>query len=249
MMNKAMEKTTTRTWVVYGMAIFLLIMILVWYFAKMYLEMRNYSSLSTRQLTSDLYVIEDHNVNMFLIKSIDAYIAIDAGATPKLVRREMQKLSIDPLKVKAVFLTHTDPGHVAALGIFTNATIYMSKFEEQMINEKKYRFGLIKNKNISRYKLLDDDQIVDVSGIKVRGIATPGHTLGSMCYVVNEVYLFVGDAMSLKNGKAALFNELFNMDSKTAKESIKKLSHLQNLKYVFTAHYGFSDNVAEVFSR
>ncbi|MCK7506903.1 MAG: hypothetical protein MZV70_24480 [Desulfobacterales bacterium] len=31
-----------------------------------------------------------------------------------------------------------------------------------------------------------------------------------MSYVINDAYLFVGDTMSLKNGKADLFNEFFN---------------------------------------
>jgi hypothetical protein len=53
--------------------------------------------------------------------------------------------------------------------------------------------------------------------------------------------------MSLKNGKADLFNDLFNIDSETEKESIKKLATLQNLKYVFTAHYGFTDDVGNAF--
>jgi hypothetical protein len=51
--------------------------------------------------------------------------------------------------------------------------------------------------------------------------------------------------MSLKNGKADLFNEFFNMDSETEKESIKKLAALQNIKYIFTAHYGFTDDAGK----
>lgn len=242
-----LKKTTTRTWILYGVAIVLIILILAWYVISMYLEARKMSPSATQEITSGVYAIKDGKVNMFLVKGNDIYIAVDAGNDPTLVRQEMQKLSIDPLKVTAVFLTHTDSYHVGALGLFANAKIYISKAEEQMVKKQKPRFFAIHNKKMSNYKLLDDNQAINISGLKVKGIATPGHTPGSMCYVVNDAYLFVGDAMSLKEGKATLYYKLFNMDSETAKQSIKKLTTLQNLKYVFTAHYGFSDNPVKVF--
>jgi glyoxylase-like metal-dependent hydrolase (beta-lactamase superfamily II) len=242
-----MKKTTKRIWMVFGVVIALMILVLAWYLLKMHLETRKMSPSATQEITSSVYAIKDTNVNLFLIKGNDGYIAVDAGNSLELVRQEMQKLSIDPLKVVAVFLTHTDLDHVASLDLFTNAKIYISKAEEQMINGKTPRFFVINNKKIAHYELLDDNQTINVSGLKVRGIATPGHTPGAMSYVINDAYLFVGDTMSLKNGKADLFNEFFNMDSETERESIKKLAALQNLKYVFTAHYGFTDDAGKAF--
>jgi len=81
----------------------------------------------------------------------------------------------------------------------------------------------------------------------VRGIATPGHTPGAMSYIIDGAYLFVGDTMSLKNGKADLFNEFFNMDSATEGGSIRKLAALKNPKFVFTAHYGYTDDAGRAF--
>ena len=48
---------------------------------------------------------------------------------------------------------------------------------------------------------------------------------------------------------AGSFIEFFNMDSETEKESIKKLGTLQNLKYVFTSHYGFTEDVSKAFNK
>jgi hypothetical protein len=42
-----------------------------------------------------------------------------------------------------------------------------------------------------------------------------------MCYVVNDAYLFVGDAMSIKNGEADSYYDLFNMDSDGAMNHTK----------------------------
>lgn len=243
-----MKKGTKRIGTMFGIVAVLMILVLGGSLLKMSLETRKMSPSATKEITNGIYAIKDTFVNLFLIKGTNGYIAIDAGNSPKLVMQEIQKLSIDPLKVVAVFLTHTDNDHVAALDLFANAKIYISKAEEQMINGKTPRFVVIKNKKIAHYELLDDNQTINYPGLKVRCIATPGHTPGSMSYIINDAYLFVGDTMSLKNGKADLFNEFFNMDSETEKESIKKLGTLQNLKYVFTAHYGFTDDVSKAFN-
>ena len=240
-----MKKTTKRIWTAFGVVVVLMILLLGWYLIKMNSETGKMSPSATQEIRSGVYAIKDNYVNLFLIKGTDGYIAIDAGNSLNVVRQEMQKLSIDPLKVVAIFLTHTDFDHVAALDLFANAKIYISKAEEQMVNGKTPRFVVINNKRIAHYELLDDNQTINVSGLKVRGIATPGHTPGTMSYVINDAYLFVGDTMSLKNGKADLFNEFFNMDSETEKESIKKLAALQNIKYIFTAHYGFTDDAGK----
>ncbi len=242
-----MNKTTRKILVVSGVVIIVITVLLGLYFFKMQSEMRTMSPLATKEITDGVYAVKDGFVNVYLVKGNDGYIAIDAGNDMETVRKEMQKLSIDPMQVVAVFLTHTDMDHVGALALFTNAKIYISKDEEQMINGKTARFAVIHNKKISRYELLSDNQAVNVVGVDVRGIATPGHTPGAMCYVVNNGFLFTGDTMSLKDGKAALFNEFFNMDSKTEGQSIEKLAALQNIKYIFTAHYGSTDDAGRAF--
>jgi glyoxylase-like metal-dependent hydrolase (beta-lactamase superfamily II) len=89
---------------------------------------------------------------------------------------------------------------------------------------------------------------LDVSGITVRGILTPGHTPGAMCFLIDEKYLFTGDSMSLLDGKVGLFNEMFNVDSEIQRESLKKLQNLEGVEYIFTAHYGATDDFSDAFS-
>jgi hydroxyacylglutathione hydrolase len=60
-----------------------------------------------------------------------------------------------------------------------------------------------------------------------------------MCYLINDKYLFVGDAMSLKDGKIDEFPSLFNTDSKIALKSIRNITEIPSTEYIFTAHYGY----------
>jgi glyoxylase-like metal-dependent hydrolase (beta-lactamase superfamily II) len=191
-----------------------------------------------------IYVIKgDSFVNFYLVKSGSNYIAIDTGNNLKNVKQEMVKLKIDPAKVTAIILTHTDSDHVGAIKLFSNAKVYISTAEEQMINGKTTRVAiLMKNKLDNPYEMIEDNEIIDISGLKVKGILTPGHTPGSMSYIINDKYLFTGDTLSLKDHKAKLFNELFNMDSAAEAESIRKLANLADIKCLFTAHYGYTDN-------
>lgn len=85
--------------------------------------------------------------------------------------------------------------------------------------------------------------------IKIKGILTPGHTPGSMCWIINDKYLFIGDAMSIKSGKAELFNSIFNMDDDLQARSLKKLAKLKGIKYVFSDHYGYTNDFESAFAK
>jgi glyoxylase-like metal-dependent hydrolase (beta-lactamase superfamily II) len=185
---------------------------------------------------------------MYLIKTNDSYVAIDAAINLKNVKKEMDKLNIAPERVTAVLLTHTDSDHVGAIKLFKNAKVYISSNEEQMINGKTVRAAFImKNRLDSTYQTIKDNQKIDISGLSVKGILTPGHTPGSMSYIINDKYLFTGDTLSLKDQKVELFNEFFNMDSATEEKSISKLAVLSDIKYIFTGHYGYTDNFQKAF--
>lgn len=219
------------------------------YGLKMRSELGKMRPDDTKEIIEGIYVIKDDTyINMHLIKVDNGYVAIDAAQHEKIVKRELNKLNIDPERVIAVFLTHSDYDHVGAVMLFRNAEVYISVAEEQMINGKTARAAFIhRNKLNSDYQLIEDNQTIDIAGLKVKGILTPGHTPGSMCYLINDKYLFTGDTLNLKDQKVEVFNEFFNMDTATNKKSIKKLATLPGIKYIFTAHYGSTDNVEKAF--
>jgi hydroxyacylglutathione hydrolase len=240
-------KTKTILWVT-GIAIALLIVAVAFVLTRFLAETGKMKALETGATTDGVYRLKDGYVNLFLVKGTDGYIAVDAGDHPEHITRELQRLEIDADRVKGVFLTHTDRDHIAALGLFGKAKVYISRDEEQMINGKTPRFfSLFKNALPVRYELMDDGQTIDVAGVKIKGILTPGHTPGAMCYLVNGRFLFTGDTMSLKDGRAELFNNLFNMDSEQQKISLHKLKNIPEVKTVFTAHYGLTDNPKRAF--
>ena len=242
-----MKKLMKRALIITGIILVLLILLVGAYLLMFQYETGKMTPLESQAFNEDVYVIQDSFVNMFLIKGDEHYIAIDAGNNAGHIRQELGKLNIEEAEVVAVFLTHTDADHTAALSLFTNARIYISEAEEQMIDGRTPRFLFVNNTLASEPELVEDGQVITVSGLKVHGILTPGHTPGAMSYLMDDKYLFVGDSLSLEEGKVNLFNDFFNMDSETQRTSLKKLVDLPGVEYLFTAHYGVTDNMLRLF--
>jgi len=201
----------------------------------------------TGEVLTNIYAVSNRQVGFYIVKANQKYIAFDAGGNSDMSLDELNRLSIKPEDVAAVFLTHTDSDHVAALSLFTNAKVYISKPEEQLINGSVKRALFMDNKLSCPYETLDDGETVDTDGVSVKCMLTPGHTIGSACYIMDGRYLFSGDSFALKKGKATLFIRIFNMDGNEQKKSIGKISKLRGIEAIFTAHHGYSKNFAEAF--
>lgn len=244
-----MQKRTKRALVGTAIALLLPALFFGGYMWKAKSEVKKMTPLETAELAPGIFTLKDAFVNMYLIRDDSTYIAIDAGNSTQGIAAEMAKLGIAASQVKAVFLTHTDGDHVGALALFSQAKIYLSAQEEQMIDGTKARFLFFKNRIALADKgLVDDQQTLLIGNVRIKGLLTPGHTPGSMCYQVNDSCLFTGDALSLKGGYMDKFNTVFNMDTERAMQSMAGLKNLHDIAWVFTAHYGLSQNYAEAVS-
>lgn len=244
-----MKKILKRILITLSILIGVIILFTVGYMIKAYSEVKTMAPLETGKITGNIYAVKDAFVNIYIVQSDSGYVVFDAGNNLETIKEELKKLEISPNKVIALFLTHTDGDHIASIPLFSNAKIYLSEQEEQMINGTTSRFLFFGNSiQHSDYCLVKDNQCINLAGLSIKGILTPGHTPGSMCYLMNNRYLFTGDALSLINWKVNEFNNFFNMDTKTQIASIDKLSKLENVEYLFTAHHGMSNDFAFAFS-
>ena len=205
--------------------------------------------LDSQELMTDIFAIKNSFVNLYLIKTGDKYIAFDAGADEKATKTALDNLGIDENNVAAVFLTHTDNDHTAAVSLFSSAVIYMSESNRSFIGVNEGRTRSKTFLDIKReYEILTDDETITVDGVQIQCIFTPGHTPGSACYIVNGRYLFAGDNLNLDNGKAVLFTNVFNMDDETQKQSLHKLSTISGIEAIFTMHTGYTTDFMAAFA-
>jgi len=229
--------------------ILIILAFFVTYIVRAKSQQRQMTPVETSQITNDIWAVRDGIVNMYLIKDGNEFISIDAGQKKRVVKEEFQKLGIDPDQIKAVLLTHSDFDHAGAISLFKNAQVYLAKDEEQVINGETGRFLWFGNKiDVKSYKLLDND-VIWIGSVKILPIPTPGHTPGSTSYVVNDKYLFTGDALKLEAGNIDLFPKFINKNARRARKSMDKLTNLENVQYIFTSHYGYTDDYKSAVSQ
>ena len=205
----------------------------------------------TGPVAENVYAVQDGDVNFFLYTNGSDAIAVDAGypgGALKGQRGDLSPLPVSPDVVTHVFLTHADHDHVGKLGWFENAQVYLGEGERQMIDGTTARMaGVYHSPHIDRpYTLVADGDVIAAGAIQVRVIATPGHTPGSISLLVDGRVLFTGDTLVLQNGLVHTFYRLFNMDTATQRDSIRKLAELEDVALLCTAHTGCSRDYAHV---
>jgi glyoxylase-like metal-dependent hydrolase (beta-lactamase superfamily II) len=199
--------------------------------------------LATGKVADGVFVVNHGFVNSYIVTDGTDAVCFDCGLIPGRMAVELAKLNLSG-KVSSVFLTHSDRDHVGGLRAFPDAKVYLGESEEQMVNGTTKRRVLCfsrHNRLATAHTLLEDDQEIRAGGITVRGIFAPGHTPGSMCFLVNGQYLFTGDLLILKDGKAMPTTPLISMDRPESVASIRKLAgSLHGVTALFTAHGGMT---------
>lgn len=199
-----------------------------------------FKPIKTQKVTENVYAVRTLISNFYIYTDGENTISFDTGFVPPIIKSALNKLAVSADSISTVFLTHSDYDHVGGIRLLKNAQIYLSADEEKMITYKQPRRLLIFNHSIKRdYKLLHDGEITYVGKIKIQSITTPGHTPGSMSYLVNDSILFSGDTLSIINGEIKPFSRLQNMDTGLQKKSIQKLASINNIKWIYTGHSGY----------
>lgn len=208
---------------------------------KIISELKGKTKLPTQKITENIFTVRCGYVNFFIYKEKDTYICIDSGFNEQHIKKHLEELKINPEKISMIFLTHSDYDHFGGTEVFQNAEIYISQNEKDMLLKGIHRpFGINKNSKIlDKINFVQDNQIVKNSSIKVRCILTPGHTEGSMCYLINDKNLFVGDTCKIENDQIITLSNVTNMDTETQEASIEKLRKIKNIKMTLTGHYGY----------
>lgn len=218
---------------------------------------------STGVYEAGISCIRQHDVNLWFYTKDGDTIAIDAGHLDfPSVETSFSEIGVDPLKIEHVLITHADVDHCGGIDalaktyIYPNAKVYLGEEEELYLTGATYRikkFGLkIKNcvKLRSGYQKLEDGVVLALGNIKVQALHIPGHTLGHMCYIVDDKVLFSGDCLAVCDEGGYSFFEFFNQDTELNKKSLIRLRDIvmkSDVQYVCTGHSGLRTDMEKLF--
>ncbi len=124
-------------------------------------------------------------------------VIIDPADSPKLI---VDALSSEGVQADAVILTHGHFDHILGLQDFEVEIIkiYAAAAEAELLADAKLNSSSRVHRpyTVIPDVLLEDGDNIEIPGIKLQVIATPGHTGGSICFYDSEnKVLFSGDTL------------------------------------------------------
>lgn len=208
--------------------------------------------------------IKEDDVNLWFYTKGKNTIAIDSGHLVfKGIDKEFEKIGINRNAIKHVLLTHSDVDHVGGVDrtckdyLYPNAQVYIGRGEENyfgghvcrmikmgipLMNPARLRDG---------YKTIKDGDIFYLDDIKVEVVEVMGHTVGHVCYIIDDKILFSGDCLAVnENGGYSLF-EFFTQNPTLNKKSLIKLRDKiqgSSVKIVCTGHSGIHTDMSKLFA-
>ncbi|WP_130836615.1 MBL fold metallo-hydrolase [Lachnoclostridium sp. Marseille-P6806] len=216
-----------------------------------------FKPLNTGWIDGRVCTVREWVANIFFYRKGGQLLMIDAGYNYDRLEEKMGWLDLKPSMVHEILITHQDTDHVGAVerdspGLFRGAALYIGETENRYLTGEEKRRVLFHLYTLppvvidNRKSLLKDGDIFRIGDIKAEAILCPGHTKGHMVYLVDDSYLFTGDALWLgADGGYGFINGLAD-DIEEQSRSLFKLRSIlrsRNLRPVIcTGHTGWTDD-------
>lgn len=141
--------------------------------------------------------------------------------------------------VKAILLTHGHFDHIIGvnkLKNLTNAKIYIYSDDTQFTTDNSLNLAFmampLEMEAFTADVVLDDGDIIELGSLKITVMHTPGHTIGSCCYLVENA-IFTGDTLM----KCSCGRTDFPTGSYPQMlDSLKKIENLDANYHVYPGH-------------
>jgi metallo-beta-lactamase class B len=148
---------------------------------------------------------------VYAVDTTDGLVLIDSGvdASAELITRQLADLGLDVKRLRAILLTHAHADHslgAARLRELTGAKVYAGRGDCRPLRQGGPPEALISIHPLQELKLhptpvdveLTGGETVEVGDARFEVLATPGHTPGSVCYLLQrdgQRALFTGDVI------------------------------------------------------
>ena len=153
---------------------------------------------------------------VYVVETSEGLVLIDSGedSNAKEVKAEMTKLGLDWREIRAILITHSHGDHSGGaehLRSATGAKVYAGAGDSGVLKAGGPReafFSIFYRPGYQPHRTMIDvelagDEAVDFGEVRFRALGTPGHTPGSICYLLERRgmrVLFSGDVIMMLRG-------------------------------------------------
>ena len=146
-------------------------------------------------------VVGPLSTNCYFLENTDTHelLLADPGGNQKELQKRIEELGCT---LTGILLTHGHGDHIMAVPAlkeaYPQAKVYVCAAEKELLGSKAMNCsGMIGYPcSFDADVLLYDGDVLEISGMKIQVIATPGHTAGSCCYYLpDEKLLLSGDTL------------------------------------------------------
>ncbi|MDD3839780.1 MAG: MBL fold metallo-hydrolase [Clostridia bacterium] len=135
--------------------------------------------------------------NCYLVYDQDIGVVIDPGGSGNLINDFISKKG---LSIKYILLTHGHYDHIGAVKEvkdFTKAQVAIHKNDSKMLTDPSKNLSLyskVQHDRINPDLMLEEDMVLGCGRFNIVVLHTPGHSLGSCCFVIQKM-IFTGDTI------------------------------------------------------
>ncbi|MGI6695290.1 MAG: MBL fold metallo-hydrolase [Christensenellales bacterium] len=174
----------------------------------------------------DIVVVGELENNVYILSRSgrDDAVIVDPGDEGERI-----KAALKGKKVAAILLTHGHWDHTGALADFPGVPIYMHERDKAMLDNDFLGYAALANQK-PRPKPTDfvsEGQVLELAGLSIEVLHTPGHSQGSVCYKIGNT-LLTGDTLFLNDyGRT----DLPGGSQMQMRESLRRLFSLHGVSY------------------
>lgn len=175
--------------------------------------------------------------NCFIVKLGEGRaIIIDPGDEGGKIAALLEEQSLKPEKI---LLTHGHFDHIGAAAFLKekyHIPVYIGEKDECMLTDREKSAAVIapfmEFNPVSADRTLKDGDEIDLGGSSVSVMETPGHSAGSVCFIIGSC-IFAGD--TLFRGSVGR-TDLYSGDFREQEKSLKKLAQLKGSYILYCGH-------------
>jgi glyoxylase-like metal-dependent hydrolase (beta-lactamase superfamily II) len=151
----------------------------------------------------DRLVLGEFETNSYIARSDETAtgcLIIDTGLDVQALPAFLERHKLTPA---AVILTHGHADHIAGVSVlrqrYPSLEVYIHKLDAELLTDSVANLSFMAGGSFTAEKadcIVDEGDIIEKLGIRLRIIHTPGHTPGGIClYSEQHGVVFVGDTL------------------------------------------------------